>query len=224
MLPKVIIPLQPKSIADATRKIRSAEKDADLIEIWLDGIKNLTSQKVHIIVQTSKKPLILNLKDAVEHGSFTGTAKERFLLLSGSGAKFVDLPLNFPPRLIHKFREKNPFTKLILSWHDFVKMPNSQRLRTLANRAERLNADVIKLVGTAKNYHDILPIIQISRELAGAQKSFLTMAMGEAGELTRILTPLLGGMGMFAVRNKKLQTAPGQLTIAELKKWWQIFS
>ena len=225
--PKIIIPIQPNSVADAQRKLRQVEREADLVEIWLDGVKNLDTAKVRGIVKLVKKPLILNLKDKAEKGTFRGSANERLELLSAgakTGAKFIDLPLDFSSKLIKKFRQENKRTKLIISWHDFAKMPDVKKLRSLAKKAEGLGADVIKLVGTAKKWSDNLPILQISHELAKSKKTFLAMAMGERGEMTRIITPLIGGMGMFAVLDKKNATAPGQLTVKELKRWWKDFS
>ena len=80
--PKIIIPIQPNSVADAQRKLRQVEREADLVEIWLDGVKNLDTAKVRGIVKLVKKPLILNLKDKAEKGTFRGSANERLELLS----------------------------------------------------------------------------------------------------------------------------------------------
>lgn len=220
-MPKVIIPLKPRSVAEAKKLITRAEKSADILEIWLDGIADLNSEKVSTIVKATKKPLILNLKDAKEKGSFRGNSLARFQLLTKSKAAYVDLPLSFSPQLIQRFRRENPKTKLILSFHDFQKTPAIQQLRKLAKQAIQRKADVVKLVGFARNYSDNLPILQISYELAAAKKTFLTIAMREKGEITRIITPLLGGLGMFALLDVKNKTAAGQLPVAVLKDFWK---
>jgi 3-dehydroquinate dehydratase type I len=220
-MPKIIIPLKPRSLADAKKLISRAEKVGDLLEIWLDGVKDLDPEKVAAIVKLTKKPVILNLKDAKEQGSFRGNSSVRFQLLTKSKAAYVDLPLNFPVKLIQQFREENPKTKLILSFHDFARMPSLQTLRKLSQQAIKAKADVIKLVGFAKSFADNLPILQISHELAMAKKSFLTIAMGEKGEITRSITPLLGGLGMFALLDSKNKTAAGQIPAKKLQQLWR---
>jgi 3-dehydroquinate dehydratase type I len=220
-MPKVIIPLKPKNLAEAKKLISRAEKLADIIEIWLDGITDLNPEKVAAIVKFAKKPLILNLKDKKEKGSFRGNSLARFQLLTKSKATYVDLPLSFPVKLIQRFRKENPKTKLILSFHDFAKMPSLQAFRQLAKKASQQKADVVKLVGFARNYSDNLSILQISHELSTAKKSFLTIAMGEKGEITRIITPLFGGLGMFALLDAKNKTAAGQIPVFELKQLWE---
>jgi 3-dehydroquinate dehydratase type I len=113
--------------------------------------------------------------------------------------------------------------KLILSFHDFEKTPKIERFRKLSERAWKMNADVVKFATFAKNWNDCTPIFQISWELAKAGKNFLTMGMGEYGEPTRVITPLIGGLGMFAPLNSKDATAVGQLTVVELREWWSNF-
>lgn len=222
-MPKVIIPLRPRSVAEAKKLISRAEKAADILEVWLDGIADLNQAKVAAIMKLSKKPVILNLKDAKEKGSFRRNSLARFQLLTKSKAAFVDLPLSFPAKLIQQFRQENSKTKLILSSHDFAKMPSLLALRKLAKQAIKLKADVIKLVGFANSFADNLPILQISHELAAMQKDFLTIAMGEKGEITRVITPLLGGLGMFALLDNKNKTAAGQMPASELKQLWKKF-
>ncbi|MDD3066410.1 MAG: type I 3-dehydroquinate dehydratase [Candidatus Gracilibacteria bacterium] len=222
-MPKIIIPLKPKNLAEAKKLISKAGKAADIIEVWLDGVEDLNQAKVAAIVKLTKKPVILNLKDKKEKGVFRGKDSERFALLTKSKAAYVDLPLSFPAKLIQQFRKENPQTKLILSFHDFTEMPSIQALRQLSKKAIQLKADVIKLVGFAKKFSDNLPILQISHELAETKKEFLTIAMGEKGEVTRSITPLLGGLGMFALLDAKNKTAAGQIPAKELRQLWEKF-
>lgn len=226
-LPAVIIPIRPTSLRDAQQLLVRAEKQADIVEIWLDQLRPFESVTAQEVVRLAKKPLIVNLKDAAEKGTFAGSPYERVTLLSAAaeaGAAYVDIPLTFPSTLIRAFKSVHKKTKLILSWHDFATMPDVKKLRTLAKKALSSGADVVKLVGTAHAVADTFPILTISKELADQKQVFLAMAMGEAGKLTRVITPLIGGLGMFAALDKKSATAPGQMTVAELKKWWRDFA
>lgn len=224
--PKIIIPLRPRSVAEAIRLITAAEKKGDLTEVWLDGIKQLNETKIKKIVKAAKKPLIVNLKNKREMGESRLGDKKRVELLAlaaQAGVSFVDVSLDLSAALIRDLKKHCEKTKLILSFHDFKKTPAVERLRKLSEKAFQTGADVVKLVGNANSWEDCTPIFQISWELAKQGKSFLTMGMGEFGEPTRVITPLIGGLGMFAPIEKKAATAPGQLTVAELREWWKAF-
>ena len=224
--PKIIIPFRPNSVAELKRNLLDAEEEADLIEVWLDGVKQLDELKVKKIIKAVKKPLILNLKNKREGGVSRLGDKKRveFLKIAAkAGVDFVDADLGLPVALLRDLKKSCEKTKLILSFHDFKKTPKIERLRRLAKKAFQLDADIVKLVGFAKNWQDCTPIFQISWELAKAGKSFLTIAMGECGEPTRVITPLIGGLGMFAPIEKKDATAAGQLTVEELRRWWRAF-
>ncbi len=225
--PKIIIPLRPNSVAELERNLLDTEDKADLIEVWLDGVKQLDESKIQKIVKLVSKPLILNLKNKKEGGISRFGDKKRieFLEIAAKvGADFIDADLNLPIALLRDLKKSCTKTKLILSFHDFKKTPKIERLRKLTEKAFKLNADVVKLVGFAQSWQDCTSIFQISWELAKAKKSFLTIAMGECGEPTRVITPLIGGLGMFAPLEKKNATAAGQLTVEELKKWWEVFA
>lgn len=232
--PAIIIPTQPANLADAKRLITRAAKKADIVEIWLDRVAE--PAMIRTVLGYTRKPVIVNLKDKKERGVFRGSAKQRTEILSKALQQispnpslqkrevYVDLPLDFPPELIRQFRKEHPQTKLILSWHDFAATPNLKKLRALVKKAQALRADVVKLVGTARSMQDVYAILTIATELQKAKQAFLVMAMGELGAVARVLSPLLGGLGMFAAYDKKSASAPGQLTATELKQWWKDFA
>lgn len=225
--PKIIIPLRPRSVAELQRLLLDTEEKADLVEVWLDGIKELDEKKIKKITKLVTKPLIVNLKNKSEGGTSRFGDKKRIEILklaAKAGVDFVDADLDLPVTLLRELKKACEKTKLILSFHDFKKIPKIERLRKLAERADALGADVVKLVGAAESFDDCTAIFQISWELAKSQKGFITIAMGEHGEPTRVITPLIGGLGMFAPLEKKDATAAGQLTVAELREWWGAFN
>ncbi|MCF7846194.1 MAG: type I 3-dehydroquinate dehydratase [Candidatus Peribacteraceae bacterium] len=226
MNPRIIIPLRPVSVADLKRQLIDVEDEADFIEVWLDRLKLLDGSKIKKIIKEIQKPLIINLKTKKEQGSSRLGDKKRVELLklaAAAGADFIDLALDTPVALIRDLHKNLGSAKLILSFHDFKKMPQIERLRKIADKAQKLKADVVKIVGTAESFDDCAPIFQVSWELAKKKQGFLTMAMKEYGEPTRVITPLIGGLGMFAPIHKKDATAAGQMTVAELREWWKAF-
>ena len=225
--PKIIIPLRPRSVAELQRLLLDTEEKADLIEVWLDGIKELDEAKIKKISKLVTKPLLVNLKNKSEGGTSRFGDKKRIEILklaAKAGVDFVDADLNLPVVLLRDLKKSCAQTKLILSFHDFEKTPKIERLQKMTEKAFKLDADVVKIATFTKSWDDCTPIFQISWELAKAKKNFLTMGMGEHGEPTRVITPLIGGLGMFAPIEKKDATAAGQLTVAELREWWGAFN
>jgi len=229
MQPKIIIPIRPTSFSCGERKLQLATQHADVIEIWLDRIAGMRPETIKKLFALTDKPLLLNCKDSAEKGIFRGGPVERaevlrkFAEVGGKQVQFVDLPLDFPAELVTDFKKEFPKVELILSWHDFEKMPSLKELKSLAKKAEKQGADVIKIVGTARELAENLPILQLARELVAEKKKFLAMAMGEAGQLSRVLVPQLGGWGMFAAASSRSASAPGQLLAADLRQIWQNF-
>ena len=87
---------------------------------------------------------------------------------------------------------------------------------------EKLKPDIIKIATLAKSDADAVKIITLAKMLEQQGIRHILIGMGERGKLTRILTPTLGGEMMFAVLNKKESTAPGQMTMRELKEAWSL--
>jgi len=211
--------------------LRAAERVGDVVEIWLDGLSDFNDLAIRDLIDFAHRPLILNLKDAAEKGRFRGSMSDRLELLGAGAAAatrkgqlFIDIPLACPATRIRAFKTQHKKIQLIVSWHDFTGMPSVAQLRKLARKAEIVGADIIKLVGTAKAMTDNYPVLGITRELAEAGQPCLTMAMGKAGQMTRVITPLMGGWGMFAAQSEKTASATGQLAAKELKKLWEKMS
>jgi 3-dehydroquinate dehydratase type I len=45
--------------------------------------------------------------------------------------------------------------------------------------------------------------------------------MGKEGKISRIISPLVGSYLTYAALTKGKETAPGQITVSELKKAWK---
>ena len=69
---------------------------------------------------------------------------------------------------------------------------------------------------------DTVNVIALAKYLQGEGVRHILIAMGPEGVLSRILTPTLGGEMMFATLGKTGQTAPGQLTVRELRHAWSL--
>jgi 3-dehydroquinate dehydratase type I len=110
--------------------------------------------------------------------------------------------------------------KIIISFHDFEKTPGIDKLKSILNQEVSYGADVCKIVTTAKKFEDNLTIFNFLNEESKRVK-LVSFAMGEYGKISRVLSPFFGSYFTFASLEKGRETAPGQLTVYELKSIYE---
>ena len=205
---------------DAIEKIAGKiSKSADIVEIWLDHLKDLDFEKLLKI--KNKKLFLYVLKSKREQGKFKGSEKSRVELLIKSlnyGADYVDIDIKTDIALIKKLLKvaKSQKVKTIISYHDFEKTPTN--LHAIYKKISTLNPDIIKFSTKINKVHDIAELFSL---LKNNKKKIITLGMGEKGEITRILAPKLGNYLYYAPLHKEDKTADGQLTYEELNNYWQ---
>ncbi|HHH54558.1 MAG TPA: type I 3-dehydroquinate dehydratase [Bacteroidetes bacterium] len=136
-----------------------------------------------------------------------------------SGAKFIDLDMNNnSPVLI---REMIDFSKeyncnTILSVHDYQSTPPDSVINSFIKKAKDYNPDYIKLVFYSNGIEDNERVLN----LYDSNKNIIAFNMGEKGKITRVKALELGAPFMYVSHNS-MQTAPGQMTREEIKKYPQ---
>jgi len=105
-----------------------------------------------------------------------------------------------------------PETARIVSVHDFETTPPLSEQRALLEAAlER--GDVGKLAVTATDPEDVPGLLSVTREFTNAGEAVATMAMGEPGRHTRVITPIYGSRIGYAPIDPERATAPGQYAL-----------
>jgi 3-dehydroquinate dehydratase type I len=221
---KICVPIKEKDPKKMKKRLLEASKKADLAEIWLDQLKGPDLKK---LLLKAPLPVLAACKRKREQGSFTGSYQAQADLLQGAiknGAKYIDIPLFMPENMnkkIVQYARKNR-CKVIISHHDFEKTPSYVEMLKIAEKMAKRGADVVKIAVHNKSLQNAVEVIAVGKYLQGQKTPHILIGMGQKGRLTRILTPTLGGEMMFAVLDKKRQTAQGQLTVDELKKAWKL--
>jgi len=245
---KICIPIQAQNMKTALVMIKKANKQADIIEIWLDHINDLN---LEIIIKNSKKPLLFVNKGKKEKGKWKGSEKQRIELLieatkisqkksdsltppqeasistvqqsksdSPSPPLGVDIGIHTNPKFIKDFLESRGGngSKLIISFHDFQKTPTTERLHSIVRKAKSLGADIIKIATFARSYKDSLRLLSLLEYEKEKGQEMIVLGMGEAGKLTRLAGCYLGNYLTFAPLDTKTSSASGQITISNLQK------
>ena len=218
MSAKICVSILPKSSQQALTLIAKAEKAcADFIEVRLDCLKE--SRNLKELPKSTKVPLIATNKLQIEHGFFSGTENERLqtlLAAAKSGFQYIDVDILGPKsnETITKLKEAN--VKLIVSYHKFDGILNTYALEHILDQEIASGADICKIVLTAKQVEDNLPLLSFI-SFASTKAKLVCFCMGEAGKISRLLSPAFGAYFTFASLDRGSETAPGQLSIAELR-------
>jgi len=110
--------------------------------------------------------------------------------------------------------------KCILSFHDLEKTPPLEEMRGVVKRQLKAGADICKVVTTAKEFEDNLAVLQLISEFP--ENKMVAFAMGQTGQISRILGPLVGADFTYASIEKGKESAPGQMALRELINVYQI--
>lgn len=137
-----------------------------------------------------------------------------------AGFDFVDIELTSGILQETVKNVKDLGVKLIISYHDLQATPQLDDLRKIVQGELRAGADICKIVGTAVNQWDGLTYLRFLQE--NSSIPLVCFGMGEAGIVSRIFSPLLGGAFTYATSGAGSESAAGQLTIAEMKTIYRI--
>jgi 3-dehydroquinate dehydratase / shikimate dehydrogenase len=194
------------TMAELRRK-RDAVRDADLVELRLDGVSDVD---VAGALADRRLPVVVTCRAAWEGGRFDGAEETRLALLARAidlGAEFVDVEWRAERGAIGT----NPRTRLILSNHDFGGCPDDLAARALAMRGDD-PAAIVKVAVTVSSLGDVM---RLQRDTDVGDR--LVIGMGTPGEVTRICPWLFGAEWTFAG-----DAAPGQISAAVLNGQYRV--
>ena len=107
-----------------------------------------------------------------------------------------------------------PDTEWIISWHDLKETPKN--LDEIYNKISLLPASYYKIATYAQTSTDALRMLNFTQKMNQSKRILCGLCMGERGQLTRILSPIVGSPFTFASLENGKEVAPGQLSAEEL--------
>jgi 3-dehydroquinate dehydratase/shikimate dehydrogenase len=210
---QLCVPIFVQDKQQAQRDIATAsEAGADYVELRLDGFAGDPCN----LVDHSILPTIITYRAANEGGISNDDDRSRVERLSffGDFAKHTDVELE-TLRRTGATREQFAFS-LIVSTHDFKGRPS--RLYNIIDELNQSVSDINKIVWMARSIRDNIEAFEI---LQTRQKPTIALCMGEAGLISRILAKKFGAFLTFASLRDESATAPGQVTIQDMKSLYR---
>ncbi len=215
---RICVSILPKNNAEAIGLIERAENaQADLIEVRLDFLEE--SPNLQDLAKSTKLPLIATNKLKTEHGFFSGTETDRqqtLLNAAKKGFEYVDVDFVSPKRSETIGKIKGLNAKPIVSYHKFDGILNVSAMERVLDEQIASGASVCKIVFTAKQIEDNLPILSFV-SFASTKAKLVCFCMGEHGKTSRLLSPAFGAYFTFASLEQGSETASGQMSISEMR-------
>jgi 3-dehydroquinate dehydratase I len=208
MTPKtrVVAVLGPNAAAD----VRAA-KEADMIEVRLDLVSGDPLQAIKTVRSATIQPIIATNRLPAEGGKFCGREEERIeiLLQASDFSDYADIELRAEGRDEFVQRVKKP---VIVSYHDFSRTPGREELIAILGEMHDCKAAIAKIAVTPLDLADNLLILDL---LLNAKMPLCMIAMGPLGKHMRAIAPIYGSALTYGYIT--VPTAPGQMSVAELK-------
>lgn len=223
MTPRICVSIMPKTAEEAQRLIdRAEEQGADFVEVRFGKFEDF--QHLADVAAHGKAPKIATLKLSSQGGKFAGTeTQQRDILLNAAKAGFayvdIDLHGTSPKQFASDISERG--AKIITSFHNFDTTPETAELNHILDLEIALGGNVCKIVTTANRVEDSLELLNFVSS-ASKRANLVCFAMGQPGRVSRLLSPLFGGFFTFASLERGAETAPGQMSIDEMKAAYKL--
>lgn len=208
----------PRICAVVTRNdpeaIRRVEPLADLFEVRIDHV----GEGWQNLVRHLQKPWIACNRSANQGGRWRGSETKRIeelLTAVKLGASIVDIEMDLP-NLKEVIPQVKPEARCLLSFHDWQRTPPLPNMKEIVQQQIAAGADICKVIATAQQAEDNLTVLELAASFPHTR--IVSFAMGALGLASRILCPLVGSDFTYASLEPGRESAPGQITVSDLRK------
>ena len=230
--PVVCVPLVATTATAALALAAQAAPHApDALELRADHLAERTPDALAALLPRLAEygvPILFTNRAANEGGAQGGDEDTRIATIlaaieSGIPA-LVDLELATVPALRERVIDagKRRGIPIILSSHDFAATPPDDDLRARLAAMAEAGADAAKLALLPRDAGDAIRLLALCRAATSAPAALplAAMSMGPLGVITRVIGHRAGSALTFAALTAGGGSAPGQLTLAELRALW----
>ena len=199
----------------------------DVAELRIDRYRDRSTD--HVVAETRRYaalPTIATIRTREQGGEWDGSDDDRVALFEAvlPEVAAVDVELSSVGSLAPVIAAARAADRtVIVSDHDFERMPAAAELESIVRRAQDSGAHIVKIAAMARSGDDVRTMAAFTLEHAGV--GLITIAMGEHGMASRVFFPALGSALTFAFGAS--EPVSGQLTfadtMAELRRFYPEF-
>ncbi len=235
---RLTVSIVADSVGQAVCDIKRAKSEgAEAVEIRLDyliasesELSEIGLREISSLAEINSLPVIWTLRHESEGGKFNGDIASQLSILAEAirvGGDYIDIEHRRWERasksyeeqyrniikLIKQINQSGRDVKIILSFHDFEGTPHY-----IADIAKRIGQDdYADIVKVACRVNDICENFYMLDLLDESNRPMIAIGMGEPGIISRILSKKFGSEVTFSAIEEGRASAPGQLTVRELK-------
>jgi 3-dehydroquinate dehydratase/shikimate dehydrogenase len=176
----------------------------------------------HFLELHPEATVVATCRRAVNGGKFRGSLQSQLDILlkaAGAGFQLVDIEVQSAQDLkADQYTDLRNRVGVVLSHHDFKA---TKKLEEVFAGMSELPADFYKVVATATNLHDNVTMMKFLQTHSGRHE-MVGVCMGEQGIISRVLGVRAGSVFTFASAAPGEETAPGQVTVSDLRDTYRI--
>jgi 3-dehydroquinate dehydratase/shikimate dehydrogenase len=212
----IITVIQCHNFDIARQQILQIQPITDGIELRIDYSNTLDLTAISALRHEFSLPMVFTLRKQSQGGLYQRDEAQRLqdiLALCQINPDYIDIEYDVPLDFVETLKVQYPHIKIICSYHNFNETPID--LETIFRSMQHACFYAYKLAMKTNNTLDALRLMKFVN--ANRTRYFLTgIGMGEGGQCTRILSPVIGNAMHYVCINESQASAPGQLTLNEL--------
>ena len=200
---------------------------SDIAEFRIDYFKNITAEVLNNVISESELPLIVTNRNREDGGMFSSGEEVRLELLETaieSKPSFVDIEVAIDrekrDNIIQKARIND--VGIICSYHDFRHTPTPNEIFEIYSDINETGANVAKMVYTPVTDKDIRNILSVTERFSNNEMLFTIFGMRQKGQITRMLTPLLGACLTYCSLYNNPNNNLGQADLQSTRKYFDM--
>lgn len=218
---RLCVPVVETKVARARSRYLRAARKGLWTEIRLDYLEKPDLSK---LFRSLPGPVIATNRPRAEGGRWSGSEADRRSLLMEAltyGVHALDAEFSTEAAWRRELYARRGQTLLILSWHDFTGTPEPGELEKIFSDLLAQEADILKVVTYAHTPADNLRVLSLIPRARDAGKDIIAFCMGPVGKWSRLAAAFLGSFVTFAPFNPQQASAPGQITVNEMRRLWR---
>jgi 3-dehydroquinate dehydratase-1 len=220
---RICVPVVEATVNRARGKYQRAARKGLWTEVRLDYLEE-PAPDLRRLFRSLPGPVIATNRLFAEGGRRPADEADRRRLLEEAlnlAVTCLDVELAADAIWRRELATRRGATRLILSWHDFSGTPETARLEAVLEEMLAAEADIVKMVTMAGQPEDNLRLLSLIPRARARGQEIIAFCMGPAGKWSRLVAPLMGSFLTFAPFSKQGVSAPGQLTVNDLKRLWR---
>ncbi|MBM3191490.1 MAG: shikimate dehydrogenase, partial [Chlamydiae bacterium] len=197
--------------------LKNRQASWEAVELRLDLFCSWNIEEVKRWKEEAGCPMVVTLRPSSQGGKFTGSEAQReklLLELLQLQPAFMDIEITMGETFLQKVFQKAGDTKIILSYHDFERVP--QKLDELMQTMQKYPAYAYKLAALVNSTTEAMALLLFGKQHPKAS----VICMGEKGAFARVLGPCVGNVLNYAAAGEG--TAPGQPAFDELENIYKV--